>query len=389
MRSLLFVHDGPMFRDERGHFYGIHINNSLIKRYLHLGDTITVLMRVEAIHSSEASRYSRVDVPNVRFVEVPDFKSIGLYFKNYVRAHRIIREQVGKHDVILPRLPSASGTIAALAALKLRKPILTEYVACTFDAYWNYNWKGKLIAHYKLYFQKYVVAKLPYLIYVTGEFLQKRYPSRAKQIACSNVEITEVNESVFESRIRNIATRDNAPLRVATIGTVDVAYKGQADVIQALHLLRQQGTIVHYYLVGQGDSSDLQQLVARLKLESQVFFLGPKPHSEIFNFLDSVDLYIQPSHTEGLPRAVIEAMSRACPVAGSRAGGIPELVRNDMQFNAGSSQEIAAKILKLDKAYLDTLARFSFEGARQYHRDILNERRLTFYKTFLADYHLN
>ena len=44
--------------------------------------------------------------------------------------------------------------------------------------------------------------------------------------------------------------------------------------------------------------------------------MGGVPHNKIFQLLDDIDLYIQPSLQEGLPRSVVEAMSRACPIIG-------------------------------------------------------------------------
>ncbi len=39
-------------------------------------------------------------------------------------------------------------------------------------------------------------------------------------------------------------------------------------------------------------------------LENQIKLLGPLSHDEIFEWLDSIDIYIQPSLLEGLPRAL-------------------------------------------------------------------------------------
>ena len=57
-------------------------------------------------------------------------------------------------------------------------------VGCVFDAYWNYNWKGKLIAHYKLKEYKRIFHEAPYVVYVTSQFLQNRYPKKRDSISC-------------------------------------------------------------------------------------------------------------------------------------------------------------------------------------------------------------
>src|SRR5690606_3194138 len=130
---------------------------------------------------------------------IPNFKSIRRFIWNFRKAKAQIRKVVQEHDIIVTRLPSATGKIAAEVSLELRKPILAEFVACTFDAYWNYGWKGKLIAHYKMWQQRRLVKRLPYIVYVTERFLQERYPSSAKQISCSNVELDEFGVEVLRA----------------------------------------------------------------------------------------------------------------------------------------------------------------------------------------------
>lgn len=66
-----------------------------------------------------------------------------------------------------------------------------------------------------------------------------------------------------------------------------------------------------------------------MHLEDCVSILGAKPHSEVFSWLDSIDIYVQPSFMEGLCRSIVEAMSRACPVICTNVGGNYELVSSD------------------------------------------------------------
>lgn len=69
-----------------------------------------------------------------------------------------------------------------------------------------------------------------------------------------------------------------------------------------------------------------------MHLEDCVSILGAKPHSEVFSWLDSIDIYVQPSFMEGLCRSIVEAMSRACPVICTNVGGNYELVSSDCLF---------------------------------------------------------
>ena len=253
-KKVLFVHDGPIYRDSHNKFYGIHLNDDLRKRYLLLGDEVKFLIRVERISDNDLNKYSQINSKSFDVIAFPNFKSIRLFFKNHKNAKEIIETSVRKHDIIVCRLPSASGNIALKESLKLGKPVLVEFVACTFDAYWNYNWKGKLIAHYKMFEQKRIMKKVPFSLYVTNSFLQNRYPTTGKTIECSNVELQNINEIDLRNRLRRIKSKKNTdPFYLGTVGALNVPYKSQSDVIRAIAKLKREGYNFYYYLVGQGN----------------------------------------------------------------------------------------------------------------------------------------
>ena len=84
-----------------------------------------------------------------------------------------------------------------------------------------------------------------------------------------------------------------------------------------------------------------KKLIAELHLEDCVSILGAKPHSEVFSWLDSIDIYVQPSFMEGLCRSIVEAMSRACPVICTNVGGNYELVSSDCLFEKADYVKLA------------------------------------------------
>ena len=59
----------------------------------------------------------------------------------------------------------------------------------------------------------------------------------------------------------------------------------------------------------------------------------------MFELLDECDIYLQPSLQEGLPRSVIEAMSRGCACIGAATAGIPELLESEYVVKRKSVQE--------------------------------------------------
>ena len=86
----------------------------------------------------------------------------------------------------------------------------------------------------------------------------------------------------------------------------------------------------------------------RLGLGESVRFLGAVPPGPpVEQFLDGIDLFVLVSHTEGLPRALVEAMARGCPAIGSHVGGIPELLEPEDLVRPGDFEQLAAKIMEV------------------------------------------
>jgi glycosyltransferase involved in cell wall biosynthesis len=382
-KRLLFVHDGPIYKCGT-EYYGVHYDDKLIDRYLQLGESVTFLMRVSQISMSDVGRYMKISSTAFNVIEVPDFKSIKKYCHVWY-AKKIIEKSIKKCDAIVIRLPSAIGVLSLRYAYKFNKPVLCEMVACVYDALWNYSWLGKSIAHYKLLSYKKIIRSLSYVIYVTSEFLQKRYPTKGRELSCSDVELNGTSISVLQERLSEIRNKkDSDVITLGTVGGLDVIYKRQEDVIKAIGLLKARGITVNYYLVGGGDKTRIERLIYRYNLSEQIKVIGSLSHEEVFRFYKKIDIYIQPSKQEGLPRAVVEAMSMACPVLGSTAGGIPELIDKSMLFKAGNVKGIVDKILVINKKIMIEQAEKNYKYALQYQKSILDQKREEFYRLFLC-----
>ncbi len=390
MPKVLFVHNGPLYRSRDGQMYGTHFTEAVKERYLLLGEHVTFLMREARIEGSTEG-FSAISSRNFDFVAAPDLMSPTKRVLNHRRAMGIIEAAVRQADVVVARIPSLTSRLAVRWARRLGKPYITECVGCNWDALWYYDWKGRASAPWYFLMQRQVVRNSPYVIYVTEEFLQRRYPTRGRQVAISNVQLRAASPTVLEQRLQRIhspAATGNRP-KLVTVADIAVPYKGQADVIAALAALVQQGIHIEYHLIGGGDPARLRAIARRHCVEERVVFHGAKRHWEVFQLLDEMDIYVQPSRQEGLPRAVIEAMSRALPVLGARTGGIPELLDPARTFRAGSRQGLIDAFRTIVTPVAQGAdARRNFARAMDFQEEVLAARRKAFYAQFLSDYGL-
>lgn len=106
--------------------------------------------------------------------------------------------------------------------------------------------------------------------------------------------------------------------------------KGLDVLCKAVFLLKQRKDIndVGFYIVGQPDSDkqELGKLISELGIDECINMLGIS--NEVADYMCASDVYVQPSRSEGLPLALMEASATGLPMIGTRVGGIQEIVRD-------------------------------------------------------------
>ena len=287
---------------------------------------------------------------------------------------------ISECDLVVGRFDSIVSCRAGGIAHRMGKPFFAELMADAWDGYWNHGFIGKILAPYMYYANKKAVWNANYALYVTREFLQKRYPCKGKTTNASNVLIDSPLKDVLDKRLEKIDQMDLHHIKLATTANVDVVAKGHEYVIKALPELKKCGIEAEYYLMGGGNQERLLQLAIKNDVANQVVFLGNRSLEEVMECIDDIDIYIQPSLQEGLPRAIIEAMSRACPCIGSATAGIPELLSQDCIFKRKSSRDLVRVLTDvLEIAKLKRMATENFEKSGEYTDSILSKRRNDFY----------
>ena len=79
-----------------------------------------------------------------------------------------------------------------------------------------------------------------------------------------------------------------------------------------------------FQMVGTGKPNRLRNLAAELGIANQIEFLGEFKHDDVQKWFETIDIYVHPSRSEGLPRTILEAMTKAVPCICSSVGGIPD-----------------------------------------------------------------
>jgi glycosyltransferase involved in cell wall biosynthesis len=217
--------------------------------------------------------------------------------------------------------------------------------------------------------------------YVTECYLQSKYPASTDAVTAAYSSV-DLPADAFLARPRLPRTGRNHPILIS-VGSLEQLYKGIDTLIRAVGQLNSTGMPVRLLHIGAGRFRPyLERLTAELGLGQRVEFVGALPAgAEVRRILDTADLFVMPSRTEGLPKALIEAMAWGLPAVGTAVGGIPELlapedlvVPDDVGGLASAIRRFIADPNRLAEASARNLVR-----AASYSYEVLTARRGVFY----------
>lgn len=349
-------------------------------RYLSAFDGVVVAARTQSVETVDES-LPRADGPDVAFFDLPDF--VGPW--GYLRHRRVlqsrIRQAVERCDAYCLRVPCPLATLACREIRRRGRPFGVEIFADPWGslAPGSVDTIARPVARYLQARRLRLECQLAHATaYVTQDRLQRLYPSNPARLTThySSVELSE------EAYVAQPRTCFRDAHRLVFVGTLAVLYKGPDLLLRALARCGQVS--LRLSIVGDGQRRrELEQLAKDLNVFERVVFLGTLSSPEaVRRVLDESDLFVLPSRTEGLPRAMIEAMARGLPCIGSTAGGIPELLPPDDLVPPGDVEALSLKISEVlsDPPRMQAAARRNWEAAKQYASPILAARRRAFYQ---------
>jgi glycosyltransferase involved in cell wall biosynthesis len=361
--------------------------------YLEAFDSVVVLARVSAT-TRPGREEARADGPSVSFCELPDYHGPWQYLCHLPQLKRRVREAIEACDAYVLRVPGLIGRLVWLELERMGKAYALEVVGDPWDALGPGTWRSAFRPAFRSVATKGLQAmcqRAMAIHYVTQTSLQRRYPPGAGTYAVgfsdALMDSAFAPPAVIEERCRRIngtagAAGSATPFRLGFIGSFSQLYKGPEVLLRAASLCRARGLDVETMMAGDGRySAAMKALATRLGIEDRTRLVGQLPFGKsVFDFLDSVDLFVMPSYAEGLPRALLEAMARGCPCLGSNVGGIPELLPPADLVPPGDPKAWADRIMEVagNPQRLKQMAQRNLEKAREFSPDLLKQVRRDF-----------
>jgi len=195
-------------------------------------------------------------------------------------------------------------------------------------------------------------------------------------------------EKIFVSPSGGIDTNlfklKNIKKDIFTIGYVSRMDKGKGwDILlDAVSLLKAKGFIFKVLMLGGGaEEKLLLEKIKELQLEYTVDFLGPKPHDELVNYFNQMDIFVFPTTrlAESLGLVGLEAMACGVPVIGSNISGLPSYITDSVNgklFEPGNINELAESIeffIKLDNTTFNNYKERAFATAKKYDSTVVSK----------------
>jgi glycosyltransferase involved in cell wall biosynthesis len=146
--------------------------------------------------------------------------------------------------------------------------------------------------------------------------------------------------------------------------------KGCSLFIKSIPEVAESYLDSYFVVVGDGtERKSLESLVRELGIENRVYFCGFR--DDPTNVFQSLDLFVLPSLNEGIPLAMLEAMSNEVPVVATSVGGIPEVIKDKVNGLLVPSQNVDA----LAESMLEALNNSNETAKRviEAQKTILNE----------------
>jgi glycosyltransferase involved in cell wall biosynthesis len=254
-----------------------------------------------------------------------------------------LRDQLRAADLVHLMLAYPVGKYQLVAAqtsrLLGRPTVATHHLALDIDEIGLPGWKRRL---WSTLFRRYRrLAQRHIAVSASGRDLlvtKYAFPAGAVDVIYTGVEAERYRPSPPAERVKlrgalgqviaGESWDDDTDL-ITTVARLSVQ-KGLGDIVEAASAVLQRRPKARFVIVGEGDQRvTLAARIAAAGLSRRVFLAGALPPETVATWLAASDLFLLPSHFEGIPISLLEAMAAGCPPVATRVGGVPEVINDD------------------------------------------------------------
>ncbi len=261
------------------------------------------------------------------------------YHINYITTHC--------DGTALKKLFFAISALLSFSVLVMRPKIKVVHIhVASHSSFWRKVpfilyaklWKKKVIFHlhgadFKIFFdEKLSPRRRKFASYVINQSdivlaLSQTWGEWLRGVAIKPQVVVLVNSIVPIDFPKNIEKKSSQLLFLGRVGE----RKGFWDLLQALRNVKAKGLGFRLLVGGDGELDKARQLTIDYGLETSIEFVGWVTSEQKLKLLASSSLYLLPSHHEGMPMSILEALAAGLPIVTTNVGGIPEQVADGVE----------------------------------------------------------
>ena len=359
------------------------------KRYLLTFDKVRVVVRLTDVDTVPQNMLLSSG-PGIEFYALPEFRGpVQFLFKRKELKERAARA-FESCDCAIFRIPCPIAGTVYKQFKKTKKPFAVEVVADPEPDFTAISFKSFVYLIAAILWTKEVrrmCLEANGVSYVTEWTLQEKYPNQAKMGNSSS--------SYFETHYSSITLKSSffgesrrykgkhCFTIIHTANSMNTYAKGHIVLLDALKMVLDKGYNVNVVFIGDGKlRKKIERHAIKIGVGKNVRFTGLLPGSEMVrNELLKGDMFVFPTLSEGLPRAVIEAMAVGLPCISTPVGGIHELLEPEFLLNPHDVAGFANKIIELieNPRLMEEMSERNLRKAQHYEEHVLNKRRSDFY----------
>ena len=341
--------------------------------------------------SPEAMKGRRkiLDDLGCRVIETASLRKI-FNIKELRTAYKQLKTEVetNKYEIVHTQSP-IGGVICRLACRKARKHYGTKVI---YAAHGFHFFKGAPLKNWLVFYnvEKWCSKFTDLLITINKEDYESAKKFKAKRAVYVPGAGVDTHKFVASEggreRVRNELGISDDTTVLLSVGEL-IPRKNHIKVLEALYEMKQAGDIknIKYLIAGRGKiQSELEDKIKELNLTDNVQMLGFR--SDVADVFAASDIYVFPSHQEGLPVALMEAMSVGLPVVCSRIRGNTDLIEDGKGGYLFDSKDVGTlvtalkRMMNTEKAARDAMGTHNIETMKSFDKDHVNSVMKELYK---------
>ena len=298
------------------------------------------------------SRRKMLDDLGCRVIETASLRKI-FNISELSKAYKQLKHEVetNQYQIVHTQSP-IGGVICRLACRKARKLYGTKVI---YAAHGFHFFKGAPLKNWLVFYnvEKYCSKFTDLLITINQEDYKNAQKFKAKEVVYVPGAGVDTNKFAASpdgrERIRKELGIDDETTVLLSVGEL-IPRKNHMEVLEALKQMKEVGKAdkIKYLIAGRGKiAAEIQNKINELGLQQQAQMLGFR--SDVADVFAASDIYVFPSHQEGLPVALMEAMSVGMPVVCSRIRGNVDLIEEGVGGYLFDSKDASTLVTALDR----------------------------------------